>query len=213
MYSIRRFNKVLCTNMFYRCPRLESISKQIGFPFRFGPLYSGAQGRQGRCGMNKRTNKWFRQILKWSSTSTLQLSLFAQNQQYVAQTGTNAELVGVCDGRLERPAFGRPLETYGWPLLGKTKTKKKTSTKTKTKTVLKGQGLDRALQSQWLMNKQVCGIDFDLLIKFEQLSREEEYLRERLRLQDVIGPRWNILSYHHSEWKMASFTIYIGKIF
>ena len=36
---------------------------------------------------------------------------------------------------------------------------------------------------------QVCGINYDFLIKFEHLSKEEEYLRERLRLQDVIGPR------------------------
>ena len=39
------------------------------------------------------------------------------------------------------------------------------------------------------VDKQVCGLDYDFLIKFEHLSREEEYLRERLRLQDVIGPR------------------------
>ena len=37
--------------------------------------------------------------------------------------------------------------------------------------------------------EQVCGIEYDFLIKFEHLSREEEYLRERLLLQDVIGPR------------------------
>ena len=45
------------------------------------------------------------------------------NQQCFAQTGANAKLVGVCDGRLERPAFGWPLETNAWSLLGKIKTK------------------------------------------------------------------------------------------
>ena len=39
------------------------------------------------------------------------------------------------------------------------------------------------------IDNKVCGINYDFLIKFEHLSREEEYLRERLRLQDVIGPR------------------------
>ena len=56
-----------------------------------------------------------------------------QHQCFV-QTGTNAKLVGVCDGCLERPAFGRPLETYTRSLLGKTKTK--------TNTVMNDQLLD-----------------------------------------------------------------------
>jgi len=36
----------------------------------------------------------------------------------------------------------------------------------------------------------VCGIRYDFLIKFENLAEEEEYLRRRLHLEQVIGPRW-----------------------
>jgi len=52
---------------------------------------------------------------------------------------------------------------------------------------------DQLLDDHWrpmLDLCSVCGIEYDFLIKFEHLSREEEYLRERLRLKDVIGPRW-----------------------
>ena len=34
------------------------------------------------------------------------------------QACANAKLVGVCDGRPQRQADGRPLEAHGWPLLG-----------------------------------------------------------------------------------------------
>ena len=43
--------------------------------------------------------------------------------------------------------------------------------------------------TRWNWYQKVCGIRYDFLIKFEHLAEEEEYLRRRLRLEQVIGPR------------------------
>ena len=54
--------------------------------------------------------------------------------------------------------------------------------------------------SQILTLCSVCSLPYDFILKFENLAEEESYLRERLGLENVLKPRYWILTKYYQKY-------------